>query len=193
MTATVKDFAGNAAQPAVVTFTIDTIPPVVTISSPAAGLLTNQRQQTVTGSVSKPATVTINGAAAAVTPGLTFSLPITLQEGPNTLAVVAIDLAGNQVQASVQVTLDTIPPNPVDPQRVTVSQVVNGQVTVSAGPGAAEAGATASLADVRTGFAVTVAVPLAGSPGEGGHYPWKVTVDQRPEELLAADARTAAQ
>ena len=34
---------------------------------------------------------------------------------------------------------------------------------------------------------------VAGSPGEGQHYPWKVTVDQRPEELLAADARTAAQ
>ena len=34
---------------------------------------------------------------------------------------------------------------------------------------------------------------LAGSPGEGDHYPWKVVADQRPPELLGADSRTAAQ
>jgi hypothetical protein len=33
---------------------------------------------------------------------------------------------------------------------------------------------------------------VAGSPGEGDHYPWKVTVDQRTPEFVAADPRTAA-
>jgi RHS repeat-associated protein len=163
LTATVKDFAGNAAPPAAVTFTIDTTPPVVTILSPAAGLLTNQPQQTVVGAVSKRATVTVNGAAAVVTPSLTFTLPITLQEGPNAIVAVATDLAGNQGAATVQVTLDTIPPAAVDPQKVTVTTPAGGSSTVSAGPGSAEAGATVLLTDAGAGSTATTVVAADGS------------------------------
>jgi RHS repeat-associated protein len=163
LTATVKDFAGNTAQPAAVTFTIDTIPPVVTIASPAAGLLTNQPRQTVAGAVSKPATVTVDGAAAAVTPGLTFALPITLLEGPNTIVVVATDLAGNQGAASVQVTLDTIPPAAIDPQKVTVTAPAGGSSTVSAGPGSAEPAATVLLTDTDAESTAATVVAADGS------------------------------
>jgi RHS repeat-associated protein len=163
LTARIRDFAGNVSQPAATTFTIDTIPPVVTITSPAAGLLTNQPQLTVAGAVSKPATVTVNGAAAVVTPGLTFALPITLLEGPNAIVVVATDLAGNQGAASVQVTLDTIPPAAVDPQKVTVTTPAGGSSTVSAGPGSAEPAATVLLTDTGTGATATIVVAADGS------------------------------
>ncbi|HLX07830.1 MAG TPA: RHS repeat-associated core domain-containing protein [Thermoanaerobaculia bacterium] len=163
VTATVKDFAGNVSHPAAVTFTVDTIPPAVAITSPASGLLTNQPQQTVAGSVSKPATVTVDGIPAAVAANLSFAQPITLLEGPNAILVVATDAAGNRGQASVQVTLDTVPPAAVDPHRVTVTAPAGGASTVSAGPGSAEPAATVLLTDTGTGATSSAVVAADGS------------------------------
>jgi RHS repeat-associated protein len=163
VTATVKDYAGNTSQAATVAFTIDTIPPAVTITSPASGLLTNQRQLTVAGSVSEAATVTLNGAPVAVASNLTFAPPITLQEGPNAVVVVATDRAGNQGQASLQVTLDTTPPAAVAPQAVTVTAPAGGSSTVSAGPGSAEPAAAVLLTDVTTGATAATSVAADGS------------------------------
>jgi RHS repeat-associated protein len=163
ITATVKDFAGNVSQPAQVAFTVDTIPPTVTITSPAGGLLTNQAQQLAAGSISEPATVTVNGTAAAVASDLTFALAITLQEGLNSILVVATDRAGNQGQGSVQVTLDTMPPTPVDAQRVTVTTPSGGSSTVSAGSGSAEAAATVLLTDAAAGTTASASVAADGS------------------------------
>src|ERR1700688_1025334 len=163
VTATVKGYAGNASQAATVALTIDTIPPTVTITSPASGLLTNQRQLTVTGSVSEPATVTLNGAPVVVASNLTFAQSITLQEGPNPIALVATDRAGNQGQASLQVTLDTTPPAPVAPQAVTVTAPAGGSRTLTAGPGSAEPAAAVLLTDVRTGATPAPSVAADGS------------------------------
>jgi hypothetical protein len=65
---------------------------------------------TVTGTVDDAvATVTVNGAAATLTGG-SFSTAVTLTEGDNTITAVASDPAGNSSSASVEVSLDTVPP-----------------------------------------------------------------------------------
>lgn len=138
---TATDCAGNARTLAL-DVTLDTVPPVITVTSPSSPLLTNQAQLIISGSLNEPATLTIGGALVAVT-GSTFSSPpITLREGLNSIELVATDAAGNAGTATVDVTLDTVPPVAIAAAAVTASQPSGGVVHVSAGPGAAEAGAT---------------------------------------------------
>ncbi len=87
-----SDFDGNAATAKTVTFTIDTIPPTLTLTAPADGLITNKSTLVVSGKTddvtSKPVTVTVNGTAVAVNSDGTFSKEITLVNGSNTITVV---------------------------------------------------------------------------------------------------------
>lgn len=53
---------------------------------------------------------TLNGQPIQAT-GLETKVPITLNEGLNTVIVSATDLCGSQTQASAAITLDTIPPH----------------------------------------------------------------------------------
>lgn len=126
------DHDGNAAAQKSVTFKIDTIPPTLSITSPAEGLKTNQAACTVAGKTndvtSSPCTVTIklnSGSAEAVTVNEdgTFSKALTLAAGTNTITVVATDKAGKQATVTRTVILDTtapritdvvLTPNPVD-------------------------------------------------------------------------------
>lgn len=127
-----SDNDGNAATQRSVTFKIDTVPPTLNITSPAAGLITNNPKVTVNGTTndvtSSPVTVTVKlntGTAAAVTVAAngTFSKELTLVEGSNTITIVARDSAGKETTITRTVTLDTkaptisdvvITPNPVD-------------------------------------------------------------------------------
>lgn len=125
--ATASDYDGNAATQKSVTFTVDTIPPTLSISAPVAGLVTNKSTVTVTGTTddatSKPVTVTVNGTAVTVGTGGSFSKDVTLTEGSNTITIVAKDKAGKTTTVTRTVTLDTkapviksvtMTPNPVD-------------------------------------------------------------------------------
>lgn len=125
--ATASDYDGNAAAQKSVTFTVDTIPPTLSISAPAEGFITNKSTVTVKGTTddatSKPVTVTVNGAPISVTPSGTFSNDVTLKEGSNTITIVAKDKAGKTTTVTRTVKLDTAPPviksatitpNPVD-------------------------------------------------------------------------------
>src|SRR5439155_18096509 len=71
----------------------------------------NRRTTRVTGSVSDtaPVTVTVNGTPVATT-GNAFSVDVALADGANTIAVSAIDAAGNASAADVHVSLDQAPP-----------------------------------------------------------------------------------
>lgn len=97
---------GNAS----IDITLDTVNPVITITNPADGLVTNQATQTVIGNVSKPSTLTLNGNAVTVNPDLSFNTSITLNEGSNSLSFEATDTAGNVTTESINVTLDTVLP-----------------------------------------------------------------------------------
>ena len=73
LSATIEDFAGNLSTPATLALTIDTVAPVITVTTPTAGLVTNQATQTLTGSLSEVATLTLNGQVLPVAANRTFT------------------------------------------------------------------------------------------------------------------------
>lgn len=127
-----SDNDGNAATQKSVTFKVDTVPPTLSVTAPANGLVTNKAACNVTGTTndvtSSPVTLTIklnNGTAEAVTVNEdgSFSKALTLAAGVNTITVVARDAAGKTTTVTRSVTLDTgapvihsvtLTPNPVD-------------------------------------------------------------------------------
>ena len=127
-----SDYDGNAATQKTVTFTVDTVPPTLSVSGPADNLITNQAKCNVTGVTndltSSLCTVTVklnSGAAQNVTVNAdgTFSKALTLVSGINTITVVSTDSAGKSSTVTRTVTLDQVPPtirsvamtpNPVD-------------------------------------------------------------------------------
>lgn len=142
VTITCSDNDGNAAVAKSVTFKVDTVPPVLNISAPVAGLITNTAALTLRGttndSMSSPVTVkiTLNGTdQGTVTVGNdgSFTKALTLAAGNNTIVVTATDAAGKSSTVSRTVTLDTsvpaiksatITPNPVDAGATMVISVV---------------------------------------------------------------------
>ncbi len=112
---TAVDKAGNSSQTAAFV-SIDTTPPVISISSPANGSTVSSSSLTVSGSVSDAgsgvAGVLCDGAAATFGGGA-FSCNVTLNSGSNTVQVVATDAAGNSTPANLSVTLSVSqPPSP---------------------------------------------------------------------------------
>lgn len=132
ITVNASDYDGNAATAKSVTFKVDTTPPTLSVSSPAAGLITNTAALTVSGTTndatSSPVTVkiTLNGAnqgTVTVASSGAFSKAVTLKEGSNTIVVTATDAVGKASTITRTVTLDTsapeitaatITPNPAD-------------------------------------------------------------------------------
>jgi hypothetical protein len=112
ISATATDPAGNSAT-ANISVTHDTTPASVTISSPTDGRLFNTSPITVSGTIDDVlSTVEVNGTQAAVNTDGTFSAAgIALQEGDNTITALSTDPAGNTETASIEVSLDTEPPN----------------------------------------------------------------------------------
>ena len=123
----VSDHDGNAAAAQTVSFTVDTVPPTLSVTAPVEGYVTNQARLLVSGTTddatSKPVTVTVNGEKVAVNENGTWSKTITLSPGANTITVVATDKAGKSTTVTRKVTLDTgapvfvsakLTPNPVD-------------------------------------------------------------------------------
>lgn len=126
VTFSVTDNDGNAATAVSVSFTVDTVPPTLNVTSPTDNSITNSSTCTVAGTTndttSSPVTVTVNGNPVTVTNG-SFSTTINLTEGSNTITVVATDAAGKTTTVTRTVTLDTsvpvitavtLTPNPVD-------------------------------------------------------------------------------
>lgn len=136
-----KDHDGNAATEKSTTYTVDTVPPTLNVTSPADGLITAAYSVTVAGTTndatSSPVVITIslNGTDQGTIPvgtGGTFSKVVTLKEGSNTIIVKAKDAAGKESSVTRTVTLDTsvpkikaatITPNPVDTGKTMVISV----------------------------------------------------------------------
>lgn len=123
----VSDHDGNAAVVKTVSFTVDTVPPTLSVKTPAEGFVTNSAKLTVSGTTddttSKPITVTVNGEQATVGSNGEWSKEITLTPGKNVITVIATDKAGKSTTVTRNVTLDTgaptirsvtMTPNPVD-------------------------------------------------------------------------------
>ena len=153
----------------------DTIPPKITVDFPPDGHLTNQPRLIINGAVSEPAHLTINSESVALESDHSFSHVVSLQEGTNTLSLEATDNAGNSSSISVTVVLDTTPPTAPVPGLITVSDVINGEVTVAGAPGSIDAGTLVTVTNTRTQETITVVAGADGSftahitalPGDG--------------------------
>ena len=131
------DNDGNRATEKSTTFTVDTVPPVLNVTSPDDGLITNKSTVVVAGttndSTSSPVTLTVNGNTVSVGSDGSFSTTVTLSEGENTITIEAVDKAGKVSKVTRTVTLDsstpviesiTITPNPVNTSESMVIRVV---------------------------------------------------------------------
>lgn len=132
ITASVSDHDGNVSNIATTKIKIDTVPPTLTLSSPADKSFINKKTCIVAGVTndvtSSPVSVTIKVGTTdqgAVTVGSdgSFSKEVTLAEGANTITITAKDSLGKTTIMTRTVTVDTAPPvfesvtlspNPVD-------------------------------------------------------------------------------
>ncbi|MEW6684279.1 MAG: Ig-like domain-containing protein [Nitrospirota bacterium] len=94
----------------------DTTPPEVTIATPGEGSAVSTPSVTVAGTITDlhpgSATVAVNGGAPVALPqdSGSYSTSVTLEDGPNTIRVDAIDAAGNVGSLTRSVILDVTPP-----------------------------------------------------------------------------------
>lgn len=121
----VSDYDENEATQVSTIFKVDTIPPSLTISSPANNLITNQQTVTVSGVTNDvttgiaSVTVKLNrGTETMVTVNSdgSFSTSLTLDEGYNTIVVLATDGVGRTATVNRTVKYDNKAPvisNPV--------------------------------------------------------------------------------
>ena len=112
----VTDNDGNVSDVETVSFVISTSAPTLNVTSPADNLLTNSNKVTVSGTAAAGsdavtiASVKINGEVVSVGSGGAFSKEITLQEGENTITIVAEDSIGKTTSVTRHVTVDTKAP-----------------------------------------------------------------------------------
>lgn len=119
ITINATDNDGNIAVTKSAVYTVDTVPPMLSLSSPTSNLITNKATCTVTGvtndSTSSPVTLTIllNGTSQGtitVNSDGSFSKAVTLAEGSNTIKVTATDKSAQSTSISRTVKLDTTIP-----------------------------------------------------------------------------------
>ncbi|MBI4454589.1 MAG: SMP-30/gluconolactonase/LRE family protein [Acidobacteria bacterium] len=110
--ASVKDWNANLSEAASLAFTVDTLPPRITLQSPSIDTLTHQPQQVLLGAVNEPTrSLTLNNQIIPIAVDGTFQHgPIVFPEGITVFNLVAEDLAGNVGSLIVRITVDTIPP-----------------------------------------------------------------------------------
>lgn len=113
------DYDGNAALQKSSVFKIDTVPPTLSVTTPADNLITNQAKCTVSGTTndatSSPVTLKIKlnsgpEETIAVNVDGSFSKELALADGANTITITATDGAGKYTPLTRTVTLDTKPP-----------------------------------------------------------------------------------
>ncbi len=178
ITVTASKIGGGSMSENVV-ITLDTTPPAVTVSALADGETTSLQMQNVMGVVADDhfGQVTVNGQTAAVTNG-TFSVPVVLDNGANTITVVATDLAGNVTTDKRTVTFDATTPS------ITVSAPVDGSVTNS------------GTLTVSGTSGANITVTVGGVPAQMNGGNWSASVNLAPGtntiEIKAADLSGAA-
>jgi RHS repeat-associated protein len=141
---------------------VDNDPPTISITSPANGATVTSSSITVTGTVadalSGVASVTCNGAAATVQNG-SFTCPIILTPGLNTITVRATDVAGNTASATESVTLSSAPPPTITSFSPT-SGPIGTEVTVTGSNFTASGTATPGVTLTQLGGG-SIAAPVA--------------------------------
>lgn len=132
ITIKVSDYDGNTSEISTVTFTVDTTPPILNVTSPDDNFATNNVKINVSGITSdashSPVSVVIkvNGTSqgdVAISGDGSFSKEVSLAEGSNTITITSTDKAGKTSTVTRTVILKTsgpkfktveISPNPVN-------------------------------------------------------------------------------
>jgi hypothetical protein len=116
---------------------VDTTPPEITILFPQNNSFTNQSKIVVRGTVKDEESgvklLTINGEIIGISSNGDFEKEIQLVEGENQINVVAEDNVGNQIEKSIKITLDIIPPKiilntAIPPETYSSPLVITGQI-----------------------------------------------------------------
>lgn len=134
LTAVATDAAGNTASSSIAVIlsqvVVDTVPPVVAITTPANNSETSEATIAITGTASDDvelAGVTVNGTPAAISGG-NFTVSVALSDGANTITAGATDTAGNIASSSITVTkLAPLPPptvSTINPTSTSVGKLV---------------------------------------------------------------------
>ena len=111
ITAVALDRSLNRASASITVFR-DTEAPVLMLTRPRDGFLTNRSTITVSGmSSDTEAAVTLNGEVTEADHDGSFSAAVNLSEGPNEIEVVCRDRAGNTAAVIVRGELDTVLPD----------------------------------------------------------------------------------
>jgi hypothetical protein len=198
---TATDLAGNVST-TTITIQRDSTPPKVAITTPLNGLLTNNPQVQVSGTVDDAeATVTIGGAAVTLV-NKAFSVGYVLTDGENNIQVNVMDKAGNAANAGVTVSLDAQSPvvtlnapatatagtdvqvsvNAMDNRGLTLVDVsADGASLWSAAPNAATASQSVSLRlspTLTPGAIVTVRGRALDAAGNSGSATTVITIDK---------------
>ncbi|NOZ79671.1 MAG: hypothetical protein GXP48_10930, partial [Acidobacteria bacterium] len=174
---TASDRVGNTSSLNAV-YDRDTEPPVLTVSSPAAGLVTRFAVLNVTGQATDAHldSVQVNGTAVAVAADASFSSQLTLAEGSTQVSVTATDTLGHTATITRTVTLDTEPPD---------IQITAGGAPLS--DGFVTNQAVTPVITVTDATDVTTTVTLNGQPFASGS-----TVSAEGVYLLSVSAQDAA-
>lgn len=139
-----SDYDDNKATQRTVNFTVDTVPPQLSVKSPTNNYVTNKNTVVVSGSASDIATglskitVKVNvGTEKEISfdENGNFNTEITLQEGANTIVVTATDNGGMSSSVTRIVTLDTGAPVisaiSINPNPVSTGEILTVTVNVS--------------------------------------------------------------
>ncbi len=162
LAAQVSDYAGNTSDKATITFTVDTVPPVITITAPDNGFVTNQTPLAISGSINETVTATLNGNSLTLDAQNQFSISADLTEGSNSFEITATDLAGNSATYTFTGELDTVAPQSVNGDLITVI-IEAGNAIVTGASGSAEPGSWITITNASTGESITVQVAADGS------------------------------
>jgi hypothetical protein len=128
---------------------VDTVPPVIAVTSPRDGDMVSGSTVVVQGTVDVGSTLLVNGQATVVDGTGSFVAPVSITGTSASILVEATDPAGNTAQQTIRVSVDKTPPVLTLSQPVNFEKIQRLPIVVR---GRTEAGATVSV----QGGAVTV-------------------------------------
>ncbi len=179
-----KDTSDNSAAQKSVSFTIDTIAPVVAVTSHTNGQIVNTERINLAGTMSDATSgvtsVEVNGTTAAVNGGNWSMNNFVLDEGTNLISVAASDAAGNEKTFNLTITyipIDVVAPtiNIVSPEQgetidsAPVSFFAELSDNVAVNPSSVEV--RLDNANVTSQCTITaISVSCSLSPTAGAHY-----------------------
>ncbi|MFC1664428.1 LamG-like jellyroll fold domain-containing protein [Pseudomonadota bacterium] len=160
----ISDLSGNVSDPAELDIVIDTIAPEITVESPISGSFTNELGLKVIGHLSEAASLTISDQKVQIGVNHEFTFgPMTLEEGLNSIEIVATDDAGNVGELSLSITLDTVVPEDPNEELIEIEDLGNETLGIIGQPNSVEGGASIMISNPRTGASVSITANADGS------------------------------